>query len=263
MIAGIAHNPFFSRLSAAVVAGHLLLIWLICTQVFNAPAVQPKPRLVVQSVPLKPTKAPPFTPPAPMPEAPPLPPEPVQPEPPAPAPEPVAKPEPVVQEEPAPPKAAPKAKSPKEQPAKKTKKKTPPPKKSSPEPKSNAKKISSDKLAQARANLNKVSHSSTPLASVAAVDKGNDIGSTPEQRYEEALATRLKSLLTLPDYGDVRVKVTLNREGHVQSVQVINAKSEENRAYVAKILPTVKFPPFGNYFSSQSSHTFQLVLSND
>lgn len=138
-------------------------------------------------------------------------------------------------------------------------------------------KIAADKIAQARANLKKISHDpvsttnhepshSTALPSLSELDMAQT-ASGPygkvEQSYEEILAARLKMLLTLPDYGDVKVKLTLERNGGVVSATVLRSESADNRAYVENILPTLRLPPFGKNFGVEPQHTFQIVLSND
>ena len=80
--------------------------------------------------------------------------------------------------------------------------------------------------------------------------------------YEELLADRLRLLLTLPDYGNVTIRLKLNRQGKVLDVTIVKSASEENRQYVQKALPTLSLPPFGRSFGSEADHTFQLVLSN-
>lgn len=138
-------------------------------------------------------------------------------------------------------------------------------------------KIAADKIAEARANLKKISHdpasatSSAPSPSIAIPSlSGSDVGQAApgpyekvEQSYEEILAARLKMLLTLPDFGDVRVRLTMERTGGVVSVSVLKSESADNRAYVEKILPTLRLPPFGKSFGVEPRHTFQIVLSND
>lgn len=84
-----------------------------------------------------------------------------------------------------------------------------------------------------------------------------------EVGYVDELVSRLKLLLRLPEYGEVKVKLTLERSGKVAKVVINGSKSEANRKYVEKTLPSLNFPSFGNNFSTESSYTFTLVLSNE
>jgi colicin import membrane protein len=84
-----------------------------------------------------------------------------------------------------------------------------------------------------------------------------------EVGYREELASRLKLLLRLPEYGAVKVKLTLERTGKVVKVIVIGTESSANRSYIEKTLPTLTFPAFGTGFGDAAQHTFSISLSND
>jgi hypothetical protein len=87
---------------------------------------------------------------------------------------------------------------------------------------------------------------------------------TPQQiGYHEELASRLKLLLRLPDFGEVKIKLTVERSGRFIKVAVVSAESASNRKYLEKTLPTLKFPGFGSHFGSAEECTFAIALSND
>lgn len=123
-------------------------------------------------------------------------------------------------------------------------------------------KINAEALAQVKANLQKIDHQATAAAPAvtAAVAVTSDV-SAPRP-YEDLLAERLHLLLTLPDYGDVTIRLKLSRMGKVLNVSIVKSASEENRQYVQKTVPNLSLPPFGRSFGSDADHTFQLVLSN-
>jgi hypothetical protein len=87
--------------------------------------------------------------------------------------------------------------------------------------------------------------------------------SPQEKTYYDELIYRLKLALKLPEYGEVKLKLTLTRIGKVIKVAVTSAKSRKNREYIEKMLPQISFPRFGNNFSSDKDHTFHLNLSNE
>lgn len=94
--------------------------------------------------------------------------------------------------------------------------------------------------------------------------EGSDQGlSIKELGYRDELAMRLKLLLKLPEYGVVKLKLILARSGKVTQVEVISSASEVNRKHLMKVLPTLNFPSFGDNFSKESSHLFQITLSSD
>lgn len=84
-----------------------------------------------------------------------------------------------------------------------------------------------------------------------------------EASYRDELAGRMKLLLRLPEYGDVKMKLTLERSGKVVKVVITSAQSANNRSYIEKTVPTLSFPPFGHHFGTEAQHTFSITLSND
>lgn len=84
-----------------------------------------------------------------------------------------------------------------------------------------------------------------------------------ESSYRSELASRLKLLLKLPEYGDVNIKLTIDRSGRVANVVVVSAESGANRKYIEKTLPALTFPSFGSNFSNAAQFTFSITLSNE
>lgn len=87
--------------------------------------------------------------------------------------------------------------------------------------------------------------------------------SEQESIYRQELATRLKLLLQLPEYGEVKLKLTLERIGKVAKLVIVSAESLSNRNYVEQTLPSLKFPAFGNNFTTESDYTFSITLRNE
>lgn len=87
--------------------------------------------------------------------------------------------------------------------------------------------------------------------------------SSQEASYRDELASRLKLLLKLPEYGEVKIKLTLERSGKVAKVVIISAASAANRKHVEKTLPTLTFPAFGANFDQSSQFTFSITLCNE
>jgi hypothetical protein len=81
--------------------------------------------------------------------------------------------------------------------------------------------------------------------------------------YEEELVSYLEALLTLPEKGKVRLKLTLKREGSVQKIEILNASSGRNKKYVENALAACSFPSFGARFKGESAHTFTITLTNE
>ncbi|HEV8052196.1 MAG TPA: hypothetical protein VGP47_06860 [Parachlamydiaceae bacterium] len=125
---------------------------------------------------------------------------------------------------------------------------------------------SSDKGAPKRVNatLSPVPNAIANLeVDTLSVPKGAPAISYRETTYRDELASRLKLLMRLPEYGDVKINLTLDRSGKVLKVSVISAESKVNRTYVEKTLPGLTFPSFGGNFESAAEYTFPITLSNE
>jgi colicin import membrane protein len=99
------------------------------------------------------------------------------------------------------------------------------------------------------------------------VDSASESGVTSfggrEASYHDELASRMKLLLRLPEYGDVKMKLTLDRTGKVLNVAISSAQNANNRKYIEKAVFALSFPPFGNHFGDETQHTFSITFSND
>ncbi|MBS0635016.1 MAG: hypothetical protein JSR37_06105 [Verrucomicrobia bacterium] len=97
-----------------------------------------------------------------------------------------------------------------------------------------------------------------------AIDTSDVQNCTPQERtYYDELVSRLKLSLKLPDYGEVKLQLTVNRSGKVVSVKSVKSKSSKNSDYIQKALPKLHLPPFGQNFTGENEHTFRLTLSNE
>lgn len=231
------------------------IVWLVSVYSWDPPQPPPK-ALVVKTVKLSPPpqlialeESAPLTPPKvePTPEL--RPPE-VKPTPELKSPE--VKPTPELK----PPEVKPsKPLKPKPLPKKPEKKTTPAP---APAPsKPPAKPVNSKQielLAQAKEKLGKTQKG---VATTPGKIENLQIDSVPEASYSDELAYRLKQMLKLPKYGEVKVDLTLDKSGNVLKVAIISAQNEENKTYIEKELPKLKLPAFGNNFPGQENHTFR------
>lgn len=123
-----------------------------------------------------------------------------------------------------------------------------------------------------KVSLGKYSSSSNLVSSPGAISnlqidalpEGNkQVLSDHEVSYRDELASRLKLLLKLPEYGEVKIKLTLERSGKVAKVVVVSTESAANRKYIEKTLPTLTFPAFGANFDQAKQFTFSITLSNE
>lgn len=84
-----------------------------------------------------------------------------------------------------------------------------------------------------------------------------------EVSYSSEVASRLKKALRLPDYGAVKIKLTLDRTGKVVKVETVQSESHKNKAYVESKVPGLLFPPFGQRFKDAEQNTFVITFQND
>lgn len=228
-----------------------LILWLSVTS--ETPIrILPVEKLAVQTIQLQPqvtvaeteSKSESEQKPEPEPE-----PEPPKPEPPKP--------------KPAPPKPAPSKPKPKPNPKPKP---TPEPKKTpSQKPKIDPALLSKaqQSLAKVRQGGSKSSGGGTPnVASLQSLSIDTK-ATQKDLSYRDELAARLRTLLKFPEMGAVEIQLTITKTGSVKNVKVLNTESKENEKYVAKVLPTLQMPTFGNRFGSAAEHTFAITLSNE
>jgi outer membrane biosynthesis protein TonB len=94
-------------------------------------------------------------------------------------------------------------------------------------------------------------------------ERGGKEGGVREVNYRDKIAAHLKKALKLPEYGEVTVKLTLDRSGKVVKVESVKSESTKNKAFIERALPTLVLPPFGKEFSDLSQQTFLITLEND
>lgn len=108
-----------------------------------------------------------------------------------------------------------------------------------------------DKIKNQTPNFTPPSQASTPKVS------------SSDSIYIENLVDTLKFNLNLPEYGSVKVKLTLNRQGQMLKLEILGTSSKSNQTYIEKHIPQIQFPNFGSSFLSQDTQEFLLNLSND
>lgn len=156
-------------------------------------------------------------------------------------------------------------------------KKPPAPVLSKIDPKEEAIKASQRKLlAKAREKTNKIDLAQDKLIATASLENPGAPSrietlhiettaslSEKELSYRNELAHRIKMLLKLPQYGDIQIKLTVDRSGNVLNMQVLTSESKENKSYIEKTLPKLKMPSFGDHFGGDVQQTFTITMSNE
>ena len=78
--------------------------------------------------------------------------------------------------------------------------------------------------------------------------------------YEESLVSYLHQALHLPEYGDVKIQLTVREDGTVVKMTVLKAESKKNREYLEQNLSVLHLPP---WFSKKKEETFVLTFCNE
>ena len=81
--------------------------------------------------------------------------------------------------------------------------------------------------------------------------------------YFLLLAKTLKNELELPEYGDVKLELTVLNNGRVTKLRILNASSDKNKRYLELKLPTLLLPPFSDNLKNEREHTFTLTFCNE
>jgi outer membrane biosynthesis protein TonB len=84
-----------------------------------------------------------------------------------------------------------------------------------------------------------------------------------EEEYISSLVYFMQAELELPDMGEVKIELTLRRDGGVEKVRVLEAESERNRKRLAEHLPLLQFPPFPKGKQGMKMQVFILPFCNE
>lgn len=91
----------------------------------------------------------------------------------------------------------------------------------------------------------------------------SDEASLEEGNYTAALVNHLHQALSLPDYGEVKIQLSLRQDGTVAKVVVLKTQSEKNRQYLENNLPRLRFPRFEGTYANKKESTFVLTFCNE
>lgn len=81
--------------------------------------------------------------------------------------------------------------------------------------------------------------------------------------YHNLLTHALQRLLLLPEYGAVKIELTVAKTGVVTKVVVLSAQNAKNRDYVEKQLKGAMLAPLTHDFGGTSLQTFTVTLTNE
>lgn len=115
------------------------------------------------------------------------------------------------------------------------------------------------KIEQKGDNLREKAAATTPLPRTLQIDMADDGGSD----YANTLAHRLHQTLKLPEFGEVKIQLTLHQDGTVAKISVLKTESKTNEKYLQTELPKVRFPRFDKELKGKTEHVFTLTFCNE
>ena len=86
--------------------------------------------------------------------------------------------------------------------------------------------------------------------------------SNEDARYATLLVTTLQAFLLLPEYGQVSLKLTIDRNGVLVDWEILECSSTENKKYLKQMLPTLSFPQLEGSYQGKSTVIFPLRLQS-
>jgi hypothetical protein len=90
-----------------------------------------------------------------------------------------------------------------------------------------------------------------------------DMNEKQESDYVASLTHYLHTALHLPDFGAVKMELTVREDGSIAKLLVLKAESEENRKYLEKHIPLLHFPPLQGEYAKNNTHAFVLTFCNE
>jgi len=86
--------------------------------------------------------------------------------------------------------------------------------------------------------------------------------SNVDPTYSEFLVSYLQSALDLPEYGEVRAKIEIDRFGRLIDCEILEAKSVKNAEFLKNQLPELTFPCLNDFGIVDATETFTITFRN-
>ncbi len=80
--------------------------------------------------------------------------------------------------------------------------------------------------------------------------------------YEDFLVAFLQSSLDLPERGDVRIRIEIDRFGHLSECEILDLKNSKNGEFLKKRLPELAYPCFNDFGITDLTQTFTITFRN-
>ncbi len=81
--------------------------------------------------------------------------------------------------------------------------------------------------------------------------------------YLTSLVSYLKQSLLLPEFGSVKIQLTIMEDGRVKELKVLSSEAESNKFYLETELPLLIFPKNKKKLLNKITETFIFTFCND
>ncbi len=81
--------------------------------------------------------------------------------------------------------------------------------------------------------------------------------------FQNVLVEYFRQNLSLPEYGEVKIKLTLNCDGTIADIFIVSSKSKKNEEYLKNTLPNLAFPWFNLYLPNEKNLGLTVSFLND
>lgn len=111
---------------------------------------------------------------------------------------------------------------------------------------------------------NEISHTKAALAIPSRVEKKAEVveESSIDATYSEELIAFLQNALDLPEYGEVRVRLEIDRFGSLRDCSILDSKSRKNAEFLKNQLPELAYPSFNDFSMADLTQTFTITFRN-
>lgn len=80
--------------------------------------------------------------------------------------------------------------------------------------------------------------------------------------YHEYLISFLQNSLELPEYGEIKAKLTIDRFGRLLTCEIIDSRSKKNSQVLKNRLPELVYPCLNDYGILDATQTFTITFKN-
>lgn len=81
--------------------------------------------------------------------------------------------------------------------------------------------------------------------------------------YVGRMLSYLHQSLNLPEFGEVKIQLTLRQDGSIAKLVILNSESEKNRRYLESNLPRLHLPSLDGSLAKKAEQTFILAFCNE